>query len=294
MNPAHHDGYVAFRIANQNIVVRAPKAWYAKDIEAFTKLYERSSAPHDLSFDFLSNGNKQYLILNEQEELWHGESAPETVAAFEIQLYTQVIQNIFPDFLSLHAGCVTTQGEAWMFAGISGAGKSSLTTAALLSGADYMTDEFSLLDTQGNIHPMPRPMQWDEPEHPAFPHHTMLERGRFERYFFTFPDYSGQAKQLQLWLPTHVEHQALPLTRLVLPQYNAAAPAAQLQPVRRSEALMMLAQHFHQNILPSERIKQLNQRIPQDVMAYRLNFSDVHQAWASLLNATPNTAVGSA
>ena len=196
MTPTNHDWHTSFRIANQTIRVCAPQSTYAEDIHAFTKRYTPSSAPHDIAFDALSNGKQQYLILNEQYELWHGESAPETVAAFEIQLYTQVIQQIFPEFLSLHAGCVAQHHEAWMFAGISGAGKSSMTTAALLSGAGYMTDEFSLLDTQGRIHPMPRPMQWDEPEHPAFPHQTMLEDGIFERYFFFFSNYSGQATRL--------------------------------------------------------------------------------------------------
>ena len=53
---------------------------------------------------------------------------------------------------------------------------------------------------------------------------------------------------------------------------------------------MMLAQHFHQDMLPSERIKQLNQRIPHGVQAYSLRFSDVHQAWAALNDASTHTA----
>jgi len=284
MIPAHQDWQHHFRIANQTIHITAKENIYAKLIEPFVRLYEPSQAPTNIDFDFLSNGEQQYLILDGQSELWQGKNAPETVAAFEIQLYTQVIQRIYPKFLSLHAGCIGKDGEAWMFAGQSGAGKSSITTAALLNGCDYMTDEFSLLAEHGNISSMPRPMQWDEPVHPAFPHKMMLESGCFERSFFEFPDFQGVNTQLQLWLPTHIQHEALPLTRLVFPRFDANAAVAELTELRRSQALMQLSQHFHQNILPSERIKLLNQRIPEHVQAFQLVFSDVHTAWDALVN----------
>jgi len=283
MMPSSKDWLRHFRIANQNISITAHHHTYAAYIEPFVRLYETVQNATDISFDFLSNGQQQYLILNGQHELWQGNSAPETVAAFEIQLYTQIIQHIYPQFLSLHAGCIGKEGEAWMFAGQSGAGKSSMTTAALLNDCQYMTDEFSLLTENGTISPMPRPMQWDEPKHPAFPHQMMLESGCFERAFFVFPDFQGMDTQLQLWLPTHVQHQDLPLTRLVFPRFDASSPPSQISPLRRSEALMQLAQHFHQNILPSERIQLLNQRIPENIQAFQLVFSDVHAAWEQLI-----------
>ncbi|MDQ6974649.1 MAG: hypothetical protein Q9M10_07160, partial [Mariprofundaceae bacterium] len=195
------DWHTCFSIANQTIAVTADHALYANDVTAFVRLYAPCQKSPDIAFDFLSNGEQQYLILDGQYELWQGRNAPETVAAFEIQLYTQVIQRIYPHYLSLHAGCIAYNGEAWMFAGQSGAGKSSLTTAALLHGCQYMTDEFSLLTNHGHISPMPRPMQWDEPEHPAFSHSLMLKKGAFEREFFVFPDHQGIDTQLQLWLP---------------------------------------------------------------------------------------------
>ncbi|MDQ6994053.1 MAG: hypothetical protein Q9M18_00475 [Mariprofundaceae bacterium] len=283
MMPSINDWQARFSIANQTIAITANDALYAKDIAAFVRLYAPCQKSADISFDFLSNGEKQYLILDGQYELWQGSNAPETVAAFEIQLYTQVIQRIYPHYLSLHAGCISTGDEAWMFAGQSGAGKSSITTAALLNGCQYMTDEFSLLDEHGFISAMPRPMQWDEPEHPAFSHRMMLESTSFERELFVFPDYQGLDTQLQLWLPTNVQHEDMPLTRLIFPRFDASALSAQLSPLRRSEALMQLAQHFHQNILPSERIQLLNQRIPENIQACQLVFSDVHAAWDALI-----------
>ena len=283
MNVGIEDWQRSFSIADQSICLAGNSQKYLAEIEKFIRLYAVATPNHaGIAFDFLSNGDEQYLLLDGQEELWHCRNGQEMVAAFEIQLYTQVIQRIYPKFLSIHAGSVACDGEAWMFAGESGAGKSSVTTAGLLSGCRYMTDEFSLLDEQGEIHPMPRPMQWDEPEHPAFPHTMMLEGGCFEREFFIFPDYQGVRTRLQLWLPKQVEQRALPLTKLFFPHFDASADVAQMTPMRRSDALMTLSQHIHQQMLPSERIKALNKRLPKDVRCYDLLFSDVHAAWKML------------
>ena len=279
----HVDWQGSFSIANQRIEVAGNSQRYVVDVEKFISMYAPSKPLLEpLCFDFLSNGEQQYLIVDGQQELWHGQDAQEIVAAFEIQLYTQVLQRIFPHYLSLHAGCVSQGDETWLFAGQSGAGKSSVTTAALLAGWHYLTDEFSLLDAQGKIHPMPRPMQWDTPEHPAFPHTMMLQSGKFEREFFTFLDYQQQEVCLQLWLPKVVEHQAKPLTRLIFPRFDAAASKVEVTPLRRSEALMELPQHLHQQMVPSERMKMLNQRLPRDLLFYRMVFSDVHEAWSAL------------
>ncbi|MDQ6954994.1 MAG: hypothetical protein Q9M20_06080 [Mariprofundaceae bacterium] len=286
MTPCQEDWLYAFSIANQSVFITANSQIYRSDIEKFVRLYAAAKDGNErIEFDFLSNGQQQYLILNGQQELWQCDDAQEIVAAFEIQLYTQIIQNIYPKFLSLHAGCVAYGDEAWMFAGQSGAGKSSLTTAALLSGCRYMTDEFSLLNEHGKISPMPRPMQWDDIEHPAFDHEMMLKSGVFERAFFTFLDYQGEKVRLQLWLPKLMEHRDLPLARLLFPRFDATAAAAELTTLRRSEALMELPQHFHQSILPSERVKALNRRLPLDLKCFRLVFSDVHAAWRCLSEA---------
>lgn len=285
MSSQYHDWQCRFQIANQSVCVSGNSLACLSDIKKFIPMYAPCEGKDsDLAFDILSNAQEHYLLLDGQQELWHCRNAQETVAAFEIQLYQQVIQRTFPDYLSLHAGCISIQQQAWMFAGQSGAGKSSITTAALLQGCKYMTDEFSLLAEGGAIAPMPRPMQWDTPVHPAFSHDGMLASGKFTREFFTFPDYQGRDKTLQLWLPTQVEHQPRPLTRLIFPRFDANAQPATLRSIGRSEALMELATHLHQNLIPSERIKMLNQRLPKGIAMHRLIFSDVHAAWRVLQN----------
>jgi len=276
-----------FSIANQWITLSGNSLDNHADLHQFIALYARhNDHKSNLTFDILSNGDHHYLILDGIHELWHAQDAREITAAFEIQLYTQVIQRIFPEFLSLHAGCVAMGDEAWMFAGHSGAGKSSITTTGLLNGCRYMTDEFSLLDKQGHIAPMPRPMQWDTLIHPAFSHEDMLNSGKFTRTFFTFPDHQGTEQTLQLWHPTQIEHRHLPLTRLVFPRFDADAPPAQLTPIRRSEVLMELPHHLHQGIRPSDRVKMLNRRLPADTQCFRLTFSDVHAAWDHITSVT--------
>jgi hypothetical protein len=56
----------------------------------------------------------------------------------------------------VHAGCVAVDGRAVVLPGRSLSGKSSLTAALLRAGADYYSDEYAVLDSQGLVHPYPR------------------------------------------------------------------------------------------------------------------------------------------
>lgn len=60
--------------------------------------------------------------------------------------------------LFVHAGVVAWQGRAILIPGRSRAGKSTLVHALLRAGADYYSDEFALLDTDGRVHPYPLPL----------------------------------------------------------------------------------------------------------------------------------------
>lgn len=60
--------------------------------------------------------------------------------------------------LFVHAGVVAWQGRAILMPGRSRAGKSTLVHALLRAGAEYYSDEFALLDTDGRVHPYPLPL----------------------------------------------------------------------------------------------------------------------------------------
>jgi len=235
------------------------------------------SAP-DMLFFINSSAGMIQLTLN-GEPLWHGVDAGEIVAAFEYEFYNRTISALYPPLISLHASTVNLNGACITCAGASGAGKSSLCTEALLQGATYFSDEFTLLDATGRIVPFPRPLQWGGEEHPAFSHETMLASGLFHKASYRFPDRSGNTVTSLLWHPEHLANAPEPMRIVLLPQYDATSLTATLTGLRRSQGIMELAAHVHHNLPPTERIRRLHERISDQAAFYKLSFSDVHAAW---------------
>jgi hypothetical protein len=62
------------------------------------------------------------------------------------------------DHLLIHAGVVGWQGRAILIPGRSMTGKTSLVRALVAAGATYYSDEFAVLDQQGQVHPYPVPL----------------------------------------------------------------------------------------------------------------------------------------
>jgi len=59
---------------------------------------------------------------------------------------------------AVHAGVVVWGERALLLPGVSHAGKSSLVAELLRHGATYFSDEYALIDSEGRVHPYPRPM----------------------------------------------------------------------------------------------------------------------------------------
>jgi hypothetical protein len=59
---------------------------------------------------------------------------------------------------AVHAGAVLWGGRVLMLPGITHAGKSSLVAELLRRGATYFSDEYALIDSEGHVHPYPRPL----------------------------------------------------------------------------------------------------------------------------------------
>lgn len=60
--------------------------------------------------------------------------------------------------LFVHAGVVGWKGHAILIPGRSLSGKTTLVQALVQAGASYYSDEFAVLDRQGNTHPYPLPL----------------------------------------------------------------------------------------------------------------------------------------
>jgi hypothetical protein len=59
---------------------------------------------------------------------------------------------------AVHAGAVLLGERALLLPGITHAGKSSLVAELLRRGATYFSDEYALIDSEGRVHPYPRPL----------------------------------------------------------------------------------------------------------------------------------------
>jgi hypothetical protein len=60
--------------------------------------------------------------------------------------------------LFVHAGVVGWRGRAILLPGRSMTGKTSLVAALVRAGADYLSDEYAVVDARGRIHPFPKPI----------------------------------------------------------------------------------------------------------------------------------------
>ncbi len=277
-----------YKIASCVVQIDSDSEACKQDMQKFLCLYEAVEGyVADLTFHVrkLDSVYRFVFVLPDgrEEVLWESIDAREVSAALETHLYTRLVQFLDEkDVVSIHSSVLNIHDVAIMFAGVSGAGKSSICTAGLLDGAAYLSDEFTLLDKQGFAHPFPRPMQWEHPTHPAFDRESIETSGLIQSDYFDFPAATGGIARCHLWHPKHIQREALHLKFVVLHQYQADLNGVQCSEIPRHKALMALPEHLHVQHGLGKDLPRLNQRIGMDCKFYRLNFSDVHQAWQSI------------
>lgn len=276
-----------FRIAHLVIQVEGDANACCTAVRDLTSLFASShgNTGPNLAFRLEQQPSGEITLFQGEAPLWQSSDAGEAVAALEWYLYGESVRLLAPKLVSLHAAAVSCgpkSEKTLLIAGHSGAGKSSLATCALLAGCRYLSDEFSLLDEKGYIHPFPRPLQWDRNRHPAFRHDQLTAGGLFRKRRYRFPDAEGNIRISLLWLPANVAHDALPAAAIILPRFDKAFRSPALEEVPRSQALMELAHESHRDIPLRDEIRELHQRLPAGIPCYRLSFSDVHAAWRIL------------
>ncbi len=62
------------------------------------------------------------------------------------------------DWVFVHAGAVASGERALLLPGASFSGKTTLVAALVRAGATYYSDEFAVLDQDGQVHPYPKPL----------------------------------------------------------------------------------------------------------------------------------------
>ena len=101
-------------------------------------------------------------IVVDGEVLWSDGELEDLVAGFEQRLYGLAIARHRRRFAVFHAAAVVSEQASVVFAGCSGAGKSSLALAAVRRGWRYFSDEFVVADGR-RLWGWPRAIRFDPP-----------------------------------------------------------------------------------------------------------------------------------
>jgi hypothetical protein len=99
--------------------------------------------PNVRSLDLMYSGAGRIVRTSKREEVFE---------AFERDL-RMMVAALSRRFVFIHAGAVGLSGKALILPGPSFSGKSTLVAALVRAGAEYLSDEFALLDQQGSVHP---------------------------------------------------------------------------------------------------------------------------------------------
>ncbi len=84
-----------------------------------------------------------------------GQSLPDALSTMAADL-RRIMAECSPTLLFVHAGVVGIAGRAVVVPARSEAGKSSLVAGLVEAGAEYLSDEYAPLDSNGLVHPYPQ------------------------------------------------------------------------------------------------------------------------------------------
>jgi len=115
-----------------------------------------SLASADILIAVLNSSAGFDILLNDQKvssAATISDAALETVKALD-----DVLVKKLKALRAVHAGAVELSGRALLIPGLSHAGKSSLVAELLRRGAAHLSDEYALVDVEGNVHAYPRPL----------------------------------------------------------------------------------------------------------------------------------------
>jgi len=117
---------------------------------------ERLAQP-DLCYEIREVGGERLQLLKGQEIAATCVGADAMVTALASMLHFGVAQHA-REVLFVHAGVVGWQGHAIVIPGRTMSGKTSLVAALVNAGADYLSDEYAVLDVDGLVHPYQKPL----------------------------------------------------------------------------------------------------------------------------------------
>lgn len=132
----------------QSVLDRLPPGWAASpspDVDTLysvTKTVGRSRV-NFAPFYYVYRGGCQLGRSRDWDDL-----LPILESDLHLSIATQAQKHVF-----VHAGVVGYQGKAILIPGRSFSGKTTLAAALVRAGAEYLSDEYAVIDPQGQVHP---------------------------------------------------------------------------------------------------------------------------------------------
>jgi hypothetical protein len=123
-------------------------------VDHLYSLWSETGEPHVAG---ASHGRPVHRLYAGAECLQAAADPDELLKTLESSLHFETAQSA-RQHLFVHAGVVGWRGQAILLPGRSFSGKTSLVAALVRAGATYGSDEYAVLDSQGRVHPYPKPL----------------------------------------------------------------------------------------------------------------------------------------
>lgn len=113
--------------------------------------------PESAQFALLNTGSGAYDVEAMGITASQATELEVALGVLDTQLRMHVALNS-TEYLFVHAGVVAVDGRAIAIPGASFSGKTTLVGELIRQGAEYLSDEYALLDENGLVHPYPKPL----------------------------------------------------------------------------------------------------------------------------------------
>lgn len=176
-------------------------------------------------------------------------------------------------WLVLHGAAAASGGAAVALCAPTESGKSTLVTALVRAGFDYLTDEFLAINPDDlRVHPVPKAIALDPGSWPLFPELAPALEPAAAAYAMC-----QWQVLVQGWRPDQVISAPVPLRHLVLPRYVPGA-GTRLLPLSRADALIACAGQTFGWPRHPERYLTILGNLIRGVCCHRLEFGDLGTA----------------
>jgi hypothetical protein len=115
------------------------------------------SVPEGHEFTLATRDDISYTVVNSRESLSASSDLDVALEILDSQLRAFIAVRA-PEHIFVHAGVVAHEGRAIVMPGPTFGGKTTLVSELVREGAVYYSDEFAAVDSDGLVHPYPKPL----------------------------------------------------------------------------------------------------------------------------------------